>query len=425
MAFEIEMPPSPRNRNNKKWIKKWILFPLLFTATAALYSIRIAGYVDRHTHTHPHTSTFAPPPITTTAKQKSLLPNHFANRPSKKGDDDNKFASEYYNPASSERYILENAVNLGYDTNSTAKTCTVWKNETATTPAVYRDLHAFRKELVDYNQRRKDFLPVSDIRLRMDSKEDQEAVCQSLELHQDGLPGIFPSGQLSLSTSGYIEPLLPPLRHPDFCFVNAKNPRSKEFQSSLMKLTYLVHDFGAMCRQLKRHSKIVLVDMGASLNFHKKDPIMPAVYLTELYRKFGFPFDHVYAFEVTPTPPAEVYEKLPAHLMAAYHWINVGVSADPTSLLNPLKLILENFHEDDLIVIKLDIDTSSIEVPLAMQLLQDDRYSKLIDHFYFEHHVGNAELAASWKKSMKGSVKESLDLFAGLRKKGIAAHSWV
>jgi hypothetical protein len=161
------------------------------------------------------------------------------------------------------------------------------------------------------------------------------------------------------------------------------------------------------------------------LDFHTTDKTQPAVYLTELFRQFGFPFDHVYAFEVKPEQAATVYDKLPPHLLAAYHWINVGVSADPNSKLNPLKLLLDNFREDDLIVVKLDIDTSAIEVPLALQLLQDDRYSKLLDHFYFEHHVLNAELASDWRQSMKGTVQESLELFAGLRAKGIPAHSWV
>jgi hypothetical protein len=76
-------------------------------------------------------------------------------------------------------------------------------------------------------------------------------------------------------------------------------------------------------------------------------------------------------------------------------------------------------------VIKLDIDTSSIEVQLAMQLLQDDRYSNLIDQFYFDHHVKNKEMGGYWGASMRGSFKDSLDLFAGLRNKGIPAHSWI
>lgn len=335
---------------------------------------------------------------------------------------DNSFAPGFlYTPASTERHILEHAVQLGWAAAPRAgKTSTVWEDATATTEQVYSDLHAFRKELDDYNVRLKDFKPVQDVRVQMD-QTSQEQVCRSLELHEDGLPGIFASGQLSLtSTSGYVEPLLPPLRHPDFC----KKDRKVRIRA-VMDLSYLVHDFGAMCRRLKRHSRIVLVDMGASLEFHIKDQTTPAVYLTELYRKFGLPFDHIYAFEVTPTLPEKVYQKLPEHLMAAYHWINVGVSADPSSRLSPLKLLLENFNEDDLIVIKLDIDTSSSEVLLAMQLLQDDRYSNLIDQFYFEHHVKNKEMGGYWGASMRGSFKDSLDLFAGLRNKGIPAHSWI
>ena len=69
--------------------------------------------------------------------------------------------------------------------------------------------------------------------------------------------------------------------------------------------------------------------------------------------------------------------------------------------------------------------TGWIEVPLAYQLLNDDRYSRLVDQLYFEHHVFQQELARSWGNSMEGSLKASLDLFRGLREKGIAAHYWV
>ena len=43
---------------------------------------------------------------------------------------------------------------------------------------------------------------------------------------------------------------------------------------------------------------------------------------------------------------------------------------------------------------------------------------------YFEHHVHLGERAPWWGGSMKGTVQESLDLFGGLREKGIPAHFW-
>ena len=144
------------------------------------------------------------------------------------------------------------------------------------------------------------------------------------------------------------------------------------------------------------------------------------------YEKFGFIFDHIYAFELAYTEPKQVYEKLlPDRYMSSYHWINVGISAEKGHKLNPLYSILKQFEPDDFIVVKLDIDTAFIEMPLAHQLLEDVAYHNgLVDQFYFEHHVHLGELKFNWKQTMDGSLKDSLELFAGLRKKGIPAHFW-
>ncbi len=93
--------------------------------------------------------------------------------------------------------------------------------------------------------------------------------------------------------------------------------------------------------------------------------------------------------------------------------------------MNPFRSILSKYDEDDLIVVKLDIDTSFIEVPLAYSLLEDDSINKLVDQFYFEHHVHMEELNGAWRESMEGTIKDSFELMSGLRKKGVAAHFWV
>ena len=50
-------------------------------------------------------------------------------------------------------------------------------------------------------------------------------------------------------------------------------------------------------------------------------------------------------------------------------------------------MLANNYNKDDFIVVKLDIDTSLIEVPLVYQLVQDERFVCLVDQFYFEHHA--------------------------------------
>jgi hypothetical protein len=106
------------------------------------------------------------------------------------------------------------------------------------------------------------------------------------------------------------------------------------------------------------------------------------------------------------------------------HIHTIGVSADKDDKMNPLYSILKQFDEDDLVIVKLDIDTSGVEVPLAMQLLEDDTVNKLVDHFYFEHHVWIYEMRAWWGKGMTGTVKDSFELMNGLRRKGVASHFW-
>ena len=45
--------------------------------------------------------------------------------------------------------------------------------------------------------------------------------------------------------------------------------------------------------------------------------------------------------------------------------------------LNPLHSILKQLNEDDFVVLKLDIDTPNVEIPLVKQLLED---KEGIDH---------------------------------------------
>ena len=313
-----------------------------------------------------------------------------------------------------EEYVLENANR--YSMNSTSRAtmrpmCSVLGHPDS------EELRNYLENLKTYNFLLKTFPPLNqDIRILL--SEFGSSVCNKVLLsggNNSNVSELFAPNQISTSSVvGALEPLIPPLRHPAFC----------KDRSKLMDLSYMVHDFHAMCQNLKPTARTVFVDMGASLDFHGESSV-PAMYVLKLYRKFGFHFDHIYAYEVTPKEPSEVFQKVPPEFFAAYHWINVGVESDQQSVLNPLQMLADHYDEDDFIVIKLDIDTSSVEVPLAYQLLEDERIGRLVDQFYFEHHVYLKELSPYWGRAVGGSVSDSLNLFQSLRQKGIGAHSWV
>jgi hypothetical protein len=260
---------------------------------------------------------------------------------------------------------MTHASELGYNgTNQRdqAVGCNIWQNASLT--PIYDHLLTFRQELEEYHTVLQKFNTADIPRdLRDYLTDDDKSICDLLEIHPDGLPGIFTSKSLSSlsGSSGLLEPLLTPLRHPDICFENGNN--------HIMNMKYLVHDFAGMCRNsLHPRSRTVFVDMGAALDFHKHtandihSAYSPAVYITQMYQRFGFHFDHIYAYEINKKEPDEVYQLIPDELRAAYHWYNVGVDANIESIHNPLKMLLENYNANDFVIVKLDIDVSMTDV---------------------------------------------------------------
>jgi hypothetical protein len=400
-----------------------------------------------------------------------------------------------YQPAWVEEWIMSHLGQLGWNnTDPLPSGCDIWNDPTTiatittttttkSTMMIHNELHSYLNGLDAYHAAVEQFPGVSqDLRTTMIetmrrttsqtngsnnsgtelkglTASEKRSICQSVQLHPDGLLHGFFSGKgntgggtvsdsdvgLLLSFSnhsafGYIEPLLTPMRNPHFCtdfdHHNNKgqqqqdtttNDNDKEKHQLMFSLNYMVHDFEHLCiHQLQPHSRTVLIDMGASLKFHGNSDsrAQPMVDLIRLYQKFGITFDHIYGFEIKKMSAKEAYQLIPEEYMASYHWINVGVSHQRGHKKNPLDSIVRKFHPDDLVIVKLDIDTNYMELALAQQLLEDDSLSRLVDHFYFEQHVHMKEIAFAWTESMAGTLADTLALFQGLRRKGVAAHFW-
>lgn len=318
---------------------------------------------------------------------------------------------EDYIPAAIEQWIMTNLHSLGWEENATnPDSCSIFHNQTC---EIYSELHQYIQDLADYHTAVEKFkgfnvdqTDYTDLRFLPKEK------CDMVRLHPRGLEGMFHDQFLSRTRKGLVEPLLTPMRHPMYCFNRMR----------LMDMKYMVHDFEAICRNLKPDARTVLIDMGASLDFHKGD--VPIYYLLDLYKKFGITFDHIYAFELKKKDPEDVYKAIPDSLMTSYHWINVGISPKVGDKLNPFHSILHQFNKNDFVVVKLDVDTASVEVPLAFQLLNDTSVHSVVDQFYFEHHVHAFPISENWRTSMRGSIKDTFELFTSLRKSGIPSHFW-
>lgn len=164
------------------------------------------------------------------------------------------------------------------------------------------------------------------------------------------------------------------------------------------------------------------------------------------YVQRGIDFDQIYAFEMLKSDVDHYWRTVPNRLIPFIHFINQGVTTSgfgqsfselPFSIERILQQIV---HTDDFVSMKLDIDTSSVEIPILFNLLQTNitttskgtiPLAALIDEFFFELHFRCEFLdGCGWRSvpeyvgDMKLDRFHAAQYFWDLRKSGIRAHIW-
>ena len=101
----------------------------------------------------------------------------------------------------------------------------------------------------------------------------------------------------------------------------------------------------------------------------------------------GIEFDNLFGWEVTLLKPTDFWTRVPQKYRDKYSYVNIPISADVNHPSHPLAVMRNlKITPDDFVAFKLDIDTSSVELPIAILLLQNDEFTSLVDEFFFEFH---------------------------------------
>ena len=141
----------------------------------------------------------------------------------------------------------------------------------------------------------------------------------------------------------------------------------------------------------------------------------------------GISFDHVWAYEYELLDPRQQWASIPTDLYADFTFVNSGVLADPDSPDHPWNTLLGAARPSDYVIVKLDIDTPSIEMPLMRQLMASPALQDRVDEMYFEHHVLVPEMFSNWGQDtdkLTQKMSDSYDMFTKIRNMGIRMHSW-
>jgi hypothetical protein len=215
-----------------------------------------------------------------------------------------------------------------------------------------------------------------------------------------------------------IEPIMGILRHPyAICMPHTKQ-HGDVFRKDWLILPNSEYFKG------RNHPKVIMYDLGASTYKTGAGGASQEWFVSEFARR-GMAFDEIYAWEAAKHEPADIFKDVPPNMLPKLRYYNVPVQVEPDGLHNPIRILKISAKEEDYVVVKLDIDTSWLEIALMQQLMADDDALRLVDELFFEHHTLGNPIVRWWKKSAQGHISGSYSMFTELRMRGVRAHSWV
>lgn len=192
-------------------------------------------------------------------------------------------------------------------------------------------------------------------------------------------------------------------------------------------------------------------DLGAGLALTSRDNSAwsSLAWLTDAFSRAGVQFDRILAWEAGPRNATAIWRGVPRAVKASLSYYNVPVSSNPQSVDYPWAYMHEiGVDEDDLVIVKLDIDNPTIETALLRDLLHahtnvttrackehpkrcttEDRTRsvplyRLVDVLFHESHSNTPIMSRYWGHKMKETLMDSYRLFGLLRERGVLAHSW-
>lgn len=153
-------------------------------------------------------------------------------------------------------------------------------------------------------------------------------------------------------------------------------------------------------------------------------------YFACAYSQRGIYVDQIYSYEYLKIDPQVWWSTVPANFDAKLHFHNVPITGELDHKDNPLTALEAIVEPKDFVAFKLDVDTTNIELPIALAILRDPKFTRLVDEFFFELHYNCPILGPEWKArgpdfdGLKLNLDGAFNYFTQVREAGIRAHFW-
>jgi hypothetical protein len=196
------------------------------------------------------------------------------------------------------------------------------------------------------------------------------------ELEEEG--GLLSIMEYELSTGEVVrvrmEPLVGLLRDPRVsCFGGARDiwqPKAETIWEEKDVRQWLLQDSRRM--ELHKGQRAVLMDMGGSRWAHSSG----ARWINKRMAQQGVELEHIWVWEAKQMAATDYFAGSTMAERSRTHFYNWGVALGAES---PWAMLKQQVKPEDFVVVKLDIDSPEIEIPLAYELLEDKELLGLVD----------------------------------------------
>lgn len=157
-------------------------------------------------------------------------------------------------------------------------------------------------------------------------------------------------------------------------------------------------------------------------------------WFTCAYSQKKIEFDKIYGWEMSLLDPVPFWDHVPSRWKPLYQFFNKGISDSPSSDDSVQTFLRQlGVTANDFVAFKLDIDTPTIEIPIALELLNTSSdFSQLVDEFFFELHFRcEILMVCGWDDEMPEDFMgmhlqryDAMKFFSDLRHRGIRSHFW-
>jgi len=233
-----------------------------------------------------------------------------------------------------------------------------------------------------------------------------------------------------------IEPLSGVARHPHF----PTGCAGKDQKTNLFDITYLVLKNACMERRSVGRRNLFF-DLGSSeydskpVNLNTGAGLFSSIPLFHaLYARNCIMFHSIFAWEYTQYYPRSYWSNVPADMKAILHFfnepvVNIGPRENHAEqiTMNALQVLEDAATPEDFVVMKVDIDSTDIEVPLVWEIVRSPKLTSLVDEILFEYHF-DVSPSFGWGKGRgydNHTVDDALRLMRELRAVGIRSHFWI